>query len=324
MNVMRSIEKENRIGRGGWLFSFPCLCCLVLCFGVLFSCVFAWAQKGIEDEKELAPKTQGLRLVIVPEKNAFILREQYKPVVDFLARKIGRNIYLEVSPDYISAVHALVDQEADAAFLSSYSYLLARQQAAVEPLVRPLWPVAKNVCRSYILTRTNSDIREFTDMKDKRLAVVDENSFAGFIFAACLFKNNGIDIPAKYFDKIIWAGSHDTVIWSVVTGEADVGVAQSRVYDDLLREYPELEDKLFIVSRSAELPPICLVLRQGFPVEVRDRLFFLLTQMDKTDDGKHALAVLGATGFVGAFFPTWCSPAIPRGSTVSSPKTKKS
>lgn len=297
MGVKRGIEKESERGRGAACSKLPFWCSLVLCFVLVSPSFSARAQVENGGEPVSTSAAQPLRLVIVPEKNAYILREQYKPVVDFLSRKIGRNIYLEVSPDYISAVHALVDQGADAAFLSSYCYLLARQKAAVEPLVRPVWPPSKNVCRSYIIARKNSNIRELSDMQDKRLAVADANSFAGFIFAVCLFKNYGIGNPAKYFDKIIWAGSHDTVVWSVVTGEVDVGVAQSRVYDALLKEYPELVDKLYIVSRSAELPPICLVLRQGFPVEERDRLFFLLSQMDKTDEGKQALAVLGANAF---------------------------
>lgn len=300
MIVSRRSKRVKSTGRGGLLSGVTFLWCFIFCLLLSSSWVFASAQEEGGNNADYTPAAQGLRVVIVPEKNAFILREQYKPVVDFLARKIGSNIFLEVTPDYISAVHALVEKEADAAFLGSYSYLLARQQAAVEPLVRPAWPMAKNVCRSYIIARKNSNIREFSDMEDKRLAVVDTNSFAGFIFASCLLQNYGISDPAKYFDKIIWAGRHDTVVWSVVTGEVDVGVAKSRVYDALLREYPELVDKLFIVSRSAELPSVCLVLRPGFPVQERDRLFFLLSQMDKTDEGKQALAVLGATAFVPA------------------------
>ena len=270
-----------------WLFSPPC--------------VYAGPQIESQGAIDHAEEVQGLRLIIVPEKNAFILREQYKTVVDFLSRKIGSNIYLEVAPDYKSAVSALVNKDVDAAFLGSYTYLLARQQAQVEPLVRPVWPESKNICRSYIIARKNSDIRELSDMEDKRIAVVDANSFSGFIFASCLFVNNGIVAPGNFFDKIIWAGSHDTAIWAVVTAEADVGVAQSRVYDALLQEYPELVDKLFIVSRSAELPCICLVLREGFPAVDRERWLFLLSQMDKTDEGRQALMGLGATAFEPAY-----------------------
>lgn len=298
----RGVRQEERlharsIGKGCRRLGFPFLCGLAVCCWLLCTCLVSNAQTEDESRADFAKEEQGLRLVIVPVKNAFILREQFKPVTDFLSQKIGRNIYLEVAPDYMSAVNALVDKEADAAFLGSYSYLLAHQRAGVEPLARPVWPENKNVCRSYIIARKNSNIRDFPDMAEKRLAIADMNSFSGFIFASCILENNGIADPKGYFDKIILAGSHDTVIWSVVTGEADVGVAQSRVYDALLREYPELVDKLFIISRSAELPAICLVTRPGFPTQERERLFFLLSQMDKTADGKLALDALGATAF---------------------------
>ncbi len=108
------------------LFLSLCFCCLALCFGLLFSCVPVRAQTAGEGEAGIGSAEQGLRLVIVPEKNAFILREQYKPVVDFLTRKIGRNIYLEVTPDYISAVQALVDERGGCRF-SQQLFLSAGQ-----------------------------------------------------------------------------------------------------------------------------------------------------------------------------------------------------
>ncbi len=47
--------------------------------------------------------------------------------------------------------------------------------------------------------------------------------------------------------------------------------------------------------------PSALSCGRDFPAGERDRLFFLLSQMDKTDEGKQALAVLGATAFVRAY-----------------------
>jgi phosphonate transport system substrate-binding protein len=254
-----------------------------------------------ERVRVVPPASEALRLVIVPEKNAFILRSQYKPVIDFISQKIGKNIYLEVSTDYLSAVQSFEKGDADAGFLGSYSYLLARERAKVEPLVRPLWPEKKNICRSYIISRKADGINELLDMKGSRLAVVDRNSLTGFIFADCLFKNSGIPEFEQFFRKIIWAASHDNAIWAVVTGEADVGVAKSRVYDDLLKEYPEELDKLLVINRSAEVPTICFVVGRDYPLSERDRLLFLFSQMDKTEEGRNALAVLGAESFAKAY-----------------------
>jgi len=267
---------------------------------LLFFCP-ATSSHSAERVVAVPPTSEALRLVIVPEKNAFILRSQYKPVIDFISQKIGKNIYLEVSTDYFSAVQSFEKGGADAGFLGSYTYLLARERAKVEPLVRPQWPEKKNICRSYIISRKADGINELQDMKGLRLAVVDRNSLTGFIFADCLFKNSGIFEFEHYFRKIILAASHDNAIWTVVTGEADVGVAKSRVYDDLLNEYPEELDKLLVINRSAEVPTICFVVRKDFPSVERDRLFFLFSQMSKTEEGRNALAVLGAESFVKAY-----------------------
>jgi len=242
-----------------------------------------------------------MRIVLVPEKNAFVLRSQFKPVANFLAQKTGRMMYLEVASDYEAAVQAFVDQEADIGFLGGNSYLLAKERAGVEPLMRPVWPVQKSICRSYIFVREADGIRELQGMKGKRLAVVDRNSLTGFNFAYCFFANSGIPKLEDFFSKIIWCGSHDTSVWAVVTGEADIGVAKSRVYDDLSREYPEEMGKLLVLGRSAELPSLCCVVSRDFPDADRERLIFLLSQMDKTEEGKKALAALGAVSFERAY-----------------------
>jgi len=277
---------------------------LFACFSLLvglntsFTPPVACAQDG----SAFRPASRNnVRIVLVPEKNAFVLRSQFKPLADFLAQKTGRMMYLEVASDYEAAVQAFVDHEADIGFLGGNSYLLARERAEVEPLMRPVWPAQKSICRSYIFVREADGIRELQGMKGKRLAVVDSNSLTGFNFAYCFFANSGVPKLKDFFSKIIWCGSHDTSVWAVVTGEADIGVAKSRVYDDLSREYPEEMGKLLVLGRSAELPSLCCVASRDISESDKERLIFLLSQMDKTEDGKRALAALGAVSFERAY-----------------------
>ena len=131
--------------------------CLISLWAVILTPLLAWgfspATAAAQEDNGFEPSGHGIRIVLVPEKNAFVLRSQFKPVVDFIAQKFGKTMYLEVAPDYQTAVQALVDHEAEIGFLGSSTYLLARKKGGVEPLVRPVWPERKNICRSYIFVR---------------------------------------------------------------------------------------------------------------------------------------------------------------------------
>jgi len=242
---------------------------------------------------------QGLRVVLVPERNAFELRSQFKNITDFLAEKLERNLYLEVLPAYTDVVAAFSGhRRADAAFLGSYAYVQARRAVAVEPLVRPVWSSGRASCRSYIIARRDSGIENVADMAGKRLILTGPGCATGYFFPFFYLVNSGITSPRQHFSRIVLGGGHDTVVWSVFTGENDVGAVKSHVLDAMARQDPGIGRELNIIARSSAIPTVCFVVRPDLPRALREQLRFLLVEMDKVEDGRAALRRFGARRFI--------------------------
>jgi len=80
--------------------------------------------------------------------------------------------------------------------------------------------------RSYykacVITRTDSGIKTYADLKGKTFAFVTPTSTSGGIAPAYLLLRNGID-PNKDFKSAIYAGKHDAVLLAVKNKKVEAG-----------------------------------------------------------------------------------------------------
>lgn len=239
-----------------------------------------------------------LRVVLIPERNAYEQRCQFINITNFLAEKLGQNVYLEVLPDYQSAINDLVEGRADIGFLGGLSYLEARRRGGVVSLVRPIWTSGESTCRAYVITRRESGIEDVRGMRGKRLILGSRHSFSSWLFPLYFLANSGVGRPENSFSSVSYDNAQDTILWSVFMGENDVGAVKSCVFDRMSQEWPAIRQEIAIVARSSAVPANCLAVKASMPQEMQDRLRFLLTSMDKIDDGKEALSRFGALRFV--------------------------
>ena len=80
-----------------------------------------------------------------------------------------------------------------------------------------------------------SDIKTLKDLKGKRFAAVDPNSFAGWLITWRLFKQLAID-PFHDLATLTFVGSHRKVVFSVLNGEADAGAIRTGILEQMAKE----------------------------------------------------------------------------------------
>ncbi len=85
-----------------------------------------------------------------------------------------------------------------------------------------------------IVPSGRSDIETFDDLRGKRFAAVDKNSFAGWLMVLREFDQRGID-PGHEFRSLTFAGTHERVVKALRDGTADAGCVRS---DELERFKP--------------------------------------------------------------------------------------
>ncbi|MEW6427590.1 MAG: phosphate/phosphite/phosphonate ABC transporter substrate-binding protein [Thermodesulfobacteriota bacterium] len=239
-----------------------------------------------------------LRVVLIPERNAYEQRSQFSHITNFLSEKLGQNVYLEVMPDYEAAMASLASGQADIGFLGGLSYLEARDRGNVVALVRPIWTSGEATCRAYVVARRDSGIADVASMRGKKLILGSRHSFSAWLFPLYYLANSGVGRVDGYFSSVSFDNAQDTILWSVFMRENDVGAVKSCIFDRMTVESPAIRQEVAIVARSSPVPANCLAVRASMPQEMQDRLQFLLTSMDKVDDGKEALARFGALRFV--------------------------
>lgn len=262
---------------------------------ILLSWLTVW--DNYEDNRPVFA-SQILNIVLVPEKNIYEQRQRYGIIAQYLSKHLAMDVRITIMSTYGKICDAFLDGKADAGFLGSFSYVLTRAKAGVEPIARPVWLDGSSTYNGYIFVRKDSGIRTVADMKNKRLALVDRVTTAGYIFQLDYLKKQGVDNMEEYFRDIYFTGGHDASAWAVYTGEADVGGGKNHIFHGLEKEYPDFREKMLVLARSPDVPSNGMVVRADLDPQLKKRLTELLLGLDDTPDGRSVLKDFGALSFI--------------------------
>jgi phosphonate transport system substrate-binding protein len=269
---------------------------LLVCFAILLQVP---SNESLAEEKQLQPDDEKtLRFVLVPEKNIFEQRRRYKYITDYLSQKMDMNFIVEIMDNYGDISEAFIEGKADAGFFGSFSYVLTRSKAGIEPLVRPVWPNNNSTYRGYVFVRKDSNIKTVKDMKNKSLVLVDKATTAGYIFPLFYFKYYSINNIEDYFSRISFANSHDAAAWAVYAGEADIGGAKNHIFNGLMEEYPDFKEQMLVLFESPEVPSNGLAVRKDLNPAIKLRIKTLLLSLHESPEGQETLKNFGAIKFI--------------------------
>ncbi len=237
-------------------------------------------------------------LGLIPEENIFRAIQKHRPLEAYLGEKLGKRVKFTILSRYGDIVDRYVSRDMDGAFFGIYTSALAMEKLGVEPIVRSVNSDGSTTARGYLFARKDSDIRSVEDMKDKRAAFVDRATATGYIFTVAYLQENGIKDIDDFFSEYFFTGSHESTIYSVLDGRADVGAAKGRVMERLIEKDPLIKDEIHIISKSISLPDNTLMISSDIDPETKEMLRNALLTMDRTPRGAEILETLGIRKFV--------------------------
>jgi phosphate/phosphite/phosphonate ABC transporter binding protein len=270
------------------------------------------------------PVAMDLTIAVLPEQSLLAQEHRYGPLVDYLSQHLGlqMSVRLKLLPNYAEAIEELKSGRIDAAFLGSLAFALARAQAGVEPLVRPEKDGVSQY-RGLIVTRKDSGIRDWADLKGKSFGFVDKSTTAGYLFPLLYFREHGIKHPEEYLGSVVYTGSHDLVFTKVYNRELDAGAAKDLILTEVEKSMPQITKELRILAASPPVPNNVFVLgpKRDFacfhchslvptsrppavasaprgPEELKRVLTDLFLKLPESPDGHRVLDALGADRFV--------------------------
>jgi phosphonate transport system substrate-binding protein len=243
-------------------------------------------------------REQNFTIAILPEQNVFEQKKRYRPLAEYLSNTLNSNVKIKLLDSYGAVDNEIKNKTIDGAFFGSLNYVLEKEKNKLEPIARPVEPNGRSQYRGIIFTRKGSGLTEnAASWKGKSIALVHEETTAGYIFPRWYLRRYGIWNFESHFRRIIFTGSHDAAILAVYKGHAALGAAKDIVYEKVLSENPAIRDDMVIVAKSIEVPSNSLCVRGDMKPAFREMLKKVLLSMHTTAEGKHALIALNAVRF---------------------------
>jgi phosphonate transport system substrate-binding protein len=237
---------------------------------------------------------------LIPEENIFKQVKRHRPLAEYLTEKLGMKVKFTILSRYPDIIDRFVTRRMDGAFFGIFTSILAQDKLGVEPMARPVNLDGSSLAKAYVFANRSSGIKTIADLKGKRAVFVDKATATGYLYMLSLLREFGIRNMKGHFSSYHFSGSHDSAVYSVLSGRADVGVIKGRILEEMASKDPVVRDELIILAKSEELPDVTLCVRRDLSPELKVVLKNILLTMHKDPKGKAVLEKMGALKFVTA------------------------
>jgi phosphonate transport system substrate-binding protein len=179
-----------------------------------------------------------IKFGILPRLSAQEMHRMFDPLAEYLTKETGEKVSIVVTKDFAAYKEAVQAGQFDIGFSNPVIYVQLKQNTNLAPLVLSAEKKAGTRFRGVIIARKDSGIEKVQDLKGKKLAFVDEDSAAGYIFQMLLLSKAGFDVN-KDITLLPFGKKHEIVTSSVFNKTADAG----GIRED---ELDKMKDKLDI------------------------------------------------------------------------------
>lgn len=146
-----------------------------------------------------------------------------------LSEGLGSNVEIVAEKTYAKLLERVVEGGAHVAWLPPATFVRAEQRGAIarvlttERLSGPRY-------QSALFVRTDSGIESIDALRGKRVAWVDRDSCAGYLFPRLELLDRGHD-PRSFFSTSTFLDSHSRVVRAVQQGDFEVGATYVQLRD---------------------------------------------------------------------------------------------
>lgn len=220
------------------------------------------------------------------------LIDRFTPLADYLSKKTGKKVIIEISKDYKDHIEKVGKDKYDIAFMGPVSYVKMLQKYSKKPLLCRLEVDGKPTFRGVIVTSKESKVKTLEDLKGKRFAFVEPESTMGYIVPLYLLLNAGVRLKDLSEYKFLY--NHHNVALSVLAGDFDAGAVKEDVF------YQYSKRGLNVLSWTPPISEHLFLARKGLSKELINTLREVLISLKNDKDASGMLKQIqgNLTGFV--------------------------
>lgn len=261
----------------------------------LMGAILAWL---LPDSSPLDENPTLLRVGVLPDENPDVLRQRYRPLVDYLSTRLSTEVRLIVPADYHDAVRLFSENKIDLAYFGGLTFVQAQSYYGAIPLVMR---EIDTRFTSWFLVKPERAQLELSEFKDKKMSFGSKLSTSGHLMPRHFLRQNWAIEPEAFFSQVSYSGAHDKTVLMVRDGQVELGVANSSIVKKMIVDGRLHNDDLHLLWQTPPYPDYVWAVQNtmGEAMKIQLRDAFLDLDSFNPEDGE-ILAGLGATAFLPA------------------------
>jgi phosphonate transport system substrate-binding protein len=185
-----------------------------------------------------------------------VMYQRYQPLMNYLTEHTPYRFELKLSQDYRDIVKFLRQNKVQVALLGGVTYIEAKRQFKVVPILKPLGHDGKPYYRSVFITQTNNiQIKGLSGLRGKSVAFASPFSTSGYLSPLYELSSKG-GIKLKDLSRHANLKYHDAVAREVLRGHYDAGA----VIDSVANRFKSRGLK--VIHESDPIPGLPFVVRE--------------------------------------------------------------
>ena len=229
----------------------------------------------------------GIKFGYTPYLNEAEMRNDLKPLMDYLTESIGSEVILYIAKDYGDLKAQMELGKVDIGTFSPFAYVDAEKGGKVKIIAQSTTDHSA-FYKGLIIAKKGSGMTDLKDLKGKRFAFVDPKSASGYVYPKAMLIEKGID-PDQFFKETIFAGNHDKVIESVLEGKVDAGATYENALVSAKGKGVKTENLVTLASTDP-IPISAIAVRSDLDASTIQKIQKVLIDLGNTDEGKKVIA----------------------------------
>lgn len=214
----------------------------------------------------------------------------YHQLLNYIGRHTGRPIAMVQRKTYGEINRMLGGGQIDLALICAGPYTSGKERFGFKALVVPMVR-GEPYYRSYLIVHRDSPITKLEDLRGKVFAFTDPESNSGKLVPTYWLQQMG-ETPEMFFQRTIYAFSHDNAIMAVAQSLVDGAAVHSQVWEYLQQRQPEQTQKTRVIMTSRQFGNPPMVASRHLDPATQNHIQKVLLQMHRNDDGHEILSEL--------------------------------
>lgn len=174
---------------------------------------------------------QVLRVSAIPDEAPTELQRKFKPLGEYLEKKLGMKVEFTPVTDYAASVEGLINHKLDMVWFGGFTFVQANVRSGGK--IIPLVQREEDEKFQSVFITTNKSINTLADLKGKTFTFGSESSTSGHLMPRSYLLAAKIN-PDTDMKRVAFSGAHDATVAAVSGGKVDAGALNISVWEKLV------------------------------------------------------------------------------------------